>query len=171
MLLAQIHERHKAFHQRIARRAAALRPAPVKQLAKPAEVKVEPPAPAPAPPSPVPNVPDHLMAEAIKMLSIPVWNHDIKKIQQVVCEEYNISFGDLVSHRRLNRLVLPRQVAMYLCSQLTVRSSPEIGRRFGDRDHTTVLHGVRKIERLLATDSALRARVDALAERLGGLVE
>lgn len=167
-ILAQIHDRHKRFHQHIARRAAALRPAPVKQLAKPA---VEPPAPAPAPPSPVPNVPNHLMAEALKMLSVPVWNQDIKKIQQAVCEEYNISLGDLVSQRRLDRLVLPRQVAMYLCKQLTVRSTPEIGRRFGDRDHTTILHGIRKIERLLATDSALRARVDALAARLGGVVE
>lgn len=165
MLLAQIHARHKQFHRQIARRAAALRPAPIKPVDV---VKVEQSAPAP---SPAPNVPNHLMAEALKMLSVPVWNQDIKKIQQAVCEEYNISFGDLVSNRRLEKLVLPRQVAMYLCSQLTVRSSPEIGRRFGDRDHTTILHGVRKIERLLATDTALRARVDALAARLGGVVE
>lgn len=164
-ILAQIHERHKRFHRHIARRAAALRPAPIKPVDV---VKVEQPAPAP---SPAPNVPNHLMAEALKMLSVPVWNQDIKKIQQVVCEEYNISASCLLSQRRLPHYVEARQVAMYLCKQLTDRSFPEIGRRFGDRDHTTILHGIRKIERLLATDAALRARVDALAARLGGLVE
>lgn len=63
-----------------------------------------------------------------------------------VCREYNISRVDLISQRRTAPIVGPRQMAMYLAKTLTLRSLPEVGRRFGGRDHTTVLHAVRKIE-------------------------
>ena len=69
----------------------------------------------------------------------------IEDIQRVVARQYNVSRADLLSSRRTANVVRPRQVAMYLAKTLTLRSLPEIGRRFGGRDHTTVLHAVRKI--------------------------
>ena len=80
----------------------------------------------------------------------------IEDIQRVVARQYNVSRADLLSSRRTANVVRPRQVAMYLAKILTLRSLPEIGRRFGGRDHTTVLHAVRKIETLAGNDSALR---------------
>ena len=79
----------------------------------------------------------------------------IEDIQRVVARQYNVSRSDLLSSRRTANVVRPRQVAMYLAKTLTLRSLPEIGRRFGGRDHTTVLHAVRKIEALVARDTAL----------------
>ena len=73
----------------------------------------------------------------------------IEEIQRIVARQYNVSRADLLSSRRTANVVRPRQVAMYLAKQLTLRSLPEIGRRFGGRDHTTVLHAVRKIENLV----------------------
>ncbi len=76
----------------------------------------------------------------------------IEDIQRVVARQYNVSRADLLSSRRTANVVRPRQVAMYLAKILTLRSLPEIGRRFGGRDHTTVLHAVRKIEGLVSND-------------------
>ena len=73
----------------------------------------------------------------------------IEDIQRVVARQYNVSRADLLSSRRTANVVRPRQIAMYLAKTLTLRSLPEIGRRFGGRDHTTVLHAVRKIEGLV----------------------
>ncbi len=80
----------------------------------------------------------------------------IDDIQQVVCKHYNISKADLLSASRARNLVWPRQIAMYLSKVMTPRSLPEIGKWFGGRDHTTVLHAVRKIEKLAESDSGLR---------------
>ena len=71
-----------------------------------------------------------------------------------------------LSSRRTANVVRPRQVAMYLAKILTLRSLPEIGRRFGGRDHTTVLHAVRKIETLAGNDSALAEEIEALKRQL-----
>jgi chromosomal replication initiator protein len=79
----------------------------------------------------------------------------IEEIQRKVAEHYNIRLSDMIGPKRLRTVARPRQVAMYLAKQLTPRSLPEIGRRFGGRDHTTIMHGVRKIEELMATDSQL----------------
>lgn len=79
----------------------------------------------------------------------------IEDIQRIVARHYSLSKQDLLSSRRIRAIVKPRQVAMYLAKSLTLRSLPEIGRRFGGRDHTTVLHAVRKIEACLADDNAL----------------
>jgi chromosomal replication initiator protein len=86
----------------------------------------------------------------------------IEEIQRVVSRHFNVSRSDLLSARRTANVVRPRQIAMYLAKTLTLRSLPEIGRRFGGRDHTTVLHAVRKIEALIATETALAAQIDAL---------
>lgn len=86
----------------------------------------------------------------------------IEDIQRVVARHYNVSRQELVSNRRTRVIVKPRQVAMYLSKTMTPRSFPEIGRRFGGRDHTTVLHAVRKIEDLISGDSKLSHEVELL---------
>lgn len=79
----------------------------------------------------------------------------IEEIQRKVAEHYNIRLSDMIGPKRLRNIARPRQVAMYLAKHLTSRSLPEIGRRFGGRDHTTIMHGVKKIEELISTDSQL----------------
>jgi chromosomal replication initiator protein len=86
----------------------------------------------------------------------------IEDIQRVVSRHYNVSRQELVSNRRTRVIVKPRQIAMYLAKTLTPRSFPEIGRRFGGRDHTTVLHAVRKIEDLITKDTKLAHEVELL---------
>ena len=90
----------------------------------------------------------------------------IEEIQRVVARQYNVSRADLLSSRRTANVVRPRQVAMYLAKTLTLRSLPEIGRRFGGRDHTTVLHAVRKIENLVSNDVALAEEIELLKRQL-----
>jgi len=86
----------------------------------------------------------------------------IEEIQRIVSRHYNVSRTELLSNRRTRTIVKPRQVAMYLSKVLTPRSLPEIGRRFGGRDHTTVLHAVRKIEGLTETDHSLAQEIELL---------
>lgn len=86
----------------------------------------------------------------------------IDDIQKLVASHYNISRADILSSRRTANVVRPRQIAMYLSKVLTLRSLPEIGRRFGGRDHTTVLHAVRKIEELAARDKGLAEVIELL---------
>ncbi len=90
----------------------------------------------------------------------------IEDIQRIVARQYNVSRSDLLSSRRTATVVRPRQIAMYLAKMLTLRSLPEIGRRFGGRDHTTVLHAVRKIEGLLGNDNVLAEEIDLLKRLL-----
>jgi chromosomal replication initiator protein len=90
----------------------------------------------------------------------------IEDIQRIVAKHYNVSRADILSLRRTATVVKPRQVAMYLAKSLTPRSLPEIGRRFGGRDHTTVLHAVRKIEGLVGRDTGLAEEVDLLRRLL-----
>jgi len=90
----------------------------------------------------------------------------IEDIQRVVARQYNVSRSDLLSSRRTANVVRPRQVAMYLAKTLTLRSLPEIGRRFGGRDHTTVLHAVRKIEGLVGADMVLAEEIEILKRQL-----
>ncbi len=90
----------------------------------------------------------------------------IEDIQRIVGRQYNISRADLLSSRRTANVVRPRQVAMYLAKTLTLRSLPEIGRRFGGRDHTTVLHAVRKIEGLVGQDTMLADEIEVLKRQL-----
>ncbi len=90
----------------------------------------------------------------------------IEEIQRIVARQYNVSRADLLSSRRTANVVRPRQVAMYLAKTLTLRSLPEIGRRFGGRDHTTVLHAVRKIEGLVGNDAMLADEIEVLKRQL-----
>ena len=100
-----------------------------------------------------------------------VRNRDPKKvkiedIQKLVATHFNVSRAEILSSRRSAGVVKPRQIAMYLAKVLTLRSLPEIGRRFGGRDHTTVLHAVRKIEGAVTADVTLREDVELLKRML-----
>ncbi len=86
----------------------------------------------------------------------------IEEIQKRVAEHYQIRLSDMSSPRRARAVARPRQIAMYLAKQLTTRSLPEIGRKFGGRDHTTVMHAVRKIEELRASDRNFSDDIDLL---------
>lgn len=90
----------------------------------------------------------------------------IEDIQRLVANHYNVSRADILSSRRTATVVRPRQIAMYLAKSLTLRSLPEIGRRFGGRDHTTVLHAVRKIEGMVTKDQELAGEIDHLKRML-----
>jgi len=90
----------------------------------------------------------------------------IEEIQKRVAEHFNIRLADMHSARRARAVARPRQVAMYLAKQLTSRSLPEIGRKFGGRDHTTVMHAVRKVEELRSTDAGFNEDVELLRRML-----
>jgi len=90
----------------------------------------------------------------------------IDEIQRRVAEHFNIKLVEMTSDRRARIVARPRQVAMYLAKQLTTRSLPEIGRKFGGRDHTTVIHAVRKIDELMLTDPVLAEDVELLRRML-----
>ena len=90
----------------------------------------------------------------------------VEEIQRKVAEHYNIRLSDMIGPKRVRTYARPRQVAMYLSKQLTSRSLPEIGRRFGGRDHTTVIHGVRRIEELKQQDGQIAEDLELLRRAL-----
>ncbi len=92
----------------------------------------------------------------------------IEEIQKQVASHFNIRISDMHSARRARSVARPRQVAMYLAKQLTSRSLPEIGRKFGGRDHTTVMHAVKKVEELRECDSSFAEDVELLRRMLEG---
>ena len=92
----------------------------------------------------------------------------IDEIQRKVAEHYGLKLADMYSVRRSRNVARPRQVAMYLCKKLTPRSLPEIGRKFGGRDHTTVMHAVKKIEELIANDPSFADDVNTVRRVLKG---
>lgn len=95
----------------------------------------------------------------------------VERIQQAVAENFNVERADILSSRRTKDVVLPRHVAMYLARKLTLKSLPEIGRRFGGRDHTTQIAAQRKIARMMLQDAAFDRRVREIAKQLGGCIE
>lgn len=143
--------------RQLARRQAQWRrqqyqPRPVIAAPEPVIVASEPePIPAPALITPPPLNPAY---------------PPIARIQRIVCARFNISVHDMISDRRMAHLVRPRHVAMWLAKKLTVRSLPEIGRRFGGRDHTTVLHAIKSIEARRAADPELAALLDELEREI-----
>jgi len=92
----------------------------------------------------------------------------VDEIQKTVADHFSLKQADLLSERRTRAVARPRQIAMWLCKQHTTRSYPDIGRRFGGRDHTTVLHGVRKIAELMALDDQIARDVETLTRKLRG---
>ncbi|MBI3328257.1 MAG: chromosomal replication initiator protein DnaA [Nitrospinae bacterium] len=92
----------------------------------------------------------------------------VERIQEAVCAHFKIPLAVLTSKKRNKEVATARQVAMYLTRQLTKRSLPDIGRRFGGKDHTTVLHAYEKIKRLVESDAQLKTELDQLVGRLQG---
>jgi chromosomal replication initiator protein len=90
----------------------------------------------------------------------------IERIQRKVAEFYSIPLAEMRSKRRFRKMARPRQIAMYFARELTPMSLPSIGNRFGKRDHTTVMHAIKTVERLVATDPEFAADVAALREEL-----
>lgn len=147
------HERSKRFRQEIALRAERLAN-PVEELR------------AYVPPPYQPPIPNAHIAAACEIV-FPSWVNEIMKIKAAVARDFGVSVLDIDSARRTAKIVLPRQVAMYLCQKFSRHSLEEIGRRFGGRDHSSVHHSVGKMESVLPADQALFARVNAISESLG----
>jgi len=91
---------------------------------------------------------------------------NIEEIQKRVSQHFNVKMSDMSSARRSRTIARPRQIAMYLSKNLTSRSLPEIGRRFGNRDHTTVIHAVKKVEELRSKDLSFDEDVQLLIRML-----
>jgi chromosomal replication initiator protein len=90
----------------------------------------------------------------------------IEKIQSIISERFGLSLDELCGDKRSQAIVYPRQVAMYLSRELTDSSLPKIGREFGGRDHTTVIHATSKIQRLIREDRAVYNLVQELTARI-----
>jgi len=90
----------------------------------------------------------------------------VDKIQNVVSNYFNIALSEMLSQRRSRPLARPRQIAMYLAKKLTTRSLPEIGRRFANRDHTTVIHAVKTITRLSEQDDEMKRNISQIKSLL-----
>ena len=100
------------------------------------------------------------------LLNIPENKVNIELIQTVVCKFFKISKNEMLSARRSRYLVRPRQAAIYLAKSLTTKSLPEIGRAFSNRDHTTVIHSVKTIDKLRKIDNELNSNLDSLKNKL-----
>lgn len=90
----------------------------------------------------------------------------VDEIKRAVCERFDVPLREMTSSRRFRGVARPRQVAMYLSHKLTQRTLTEIGRLFGHRDHTTVIHAIKQVEHLRLVDGEFAADVLALEERL-----
>lgn len=90
--------------------------------------------------------------------------HSIPLIQRIVCKHFGITMAQMLGQRRIAPIVRPRQIAMYLCRVLTERSWPDIGRRFGGRDHTTALAAIKRIEKIMAENPGFAVSVNDLRE-------
>jgi len=91
----------------------------------------------------------------------------VEDIQEIVASRFHVKISDLKSKRRTKTLVYPRQIAMFLCRDMTDSSFPEIGRDFGGKDHTTIIHACKQIQKSQANDSTLRATLQSLKEEIG----
>ena len=107
---------------------------------------------------------------SVNLLSDLISAHEktisIESIQKKVSSYYNLSLSDMSSSRRSINIARPRQIAMFLCKELTSYSYPEIGRAFGGKDHTTVIHAVKKIESMLKIDPKLKKQFLELKETI-----
>ena len=91
---------------------------------------------------------------------------NVESIQNLVASHFNLNIQELLSPRRSRSLARPRQIAMYLAKQFTTNSLPDIGRKFSNRDHTTVIHAVKKINELIKNDNEIRQNVLELKKKL-----
>jgi hypothetical protein len=116
----------------------------------------------PPPLTVLPPIPNHVIAQAANV-AFPKYMSRVEAIQRSTLTEFpSVTITELRSQRRTKTVVRARQIAMYLAKTETGQSLPELGRRFGGRDHTTILHGVRKIEGLIGKDPELAAMVNRI---------
>ena len=87
-------------------------------------------------------------------------------IQKHVAEHFRIKVSEMKSDKRIKTLVIPRQIAIYICRELTKASYPEIGEKFGGKDHSTIIHSVKKIEKQMAADADFKGTVEDIKKRL-----
>ena len=87
-------------------------------------------------------------------------------IQKMVADHFRIKVSELKSDKRIKTLVVPRQIAIYICRELTKASYPEIGEKFGGKDHSTIIHSVKKIEKQMAGDAEFKATVEDIKKKL-----
>jgi len=178
------YEQRLAFRAKIAARAVPQSPPPERSVgitgyqaiqqtkAREFTKRVKPPVkalqPAALPAEPDPPLPSMVWPAIPEGAEEPQWGRlmIIQRIQEIVGTHYWVTRRDIISASRVARLVRPRQVAMYLTKIFTNRSLPDIGRRFGNRDHTTVLHAVRKISQLILIDPILAAEVELLRQQI-----
>lgn len=167
----QLHALHRARHARwaFAERQRAL-PAPVARVETPAAVVL----------APKPVVRDWLLlrspldrlfakvAEGERARDFDLKIIHVRQIQKAVSQKYGVSIIDINSARRTVSIVWPRQIAVYLAKMITLKSLPEIGQKFGGRDHTTVLHAVRKVGARVASDPEFAAEIEALRAAIVG---
>ena len=115
----------------------------------------------------VPIDADQEDAETINICILPVKTvHTVEGIKRVVCRQYGLSHSEMISDRREKKIVHPRQIAMFLCRELTTLSMPRIGQRFGDKDHTTVFHAIHKVKSMIANDPDVNNEVSELRAQL-----
>ena len=109
----------------------------------------------------------HLASQALRGLQRTTKTTiTITSIQKNVADFYNITQSDIIGKKRVKQIVVPRQIAMYLSRELTDYSLPKIGKEFGGKDHTTVLHAIDKIEEELQTDNELQEQLNTLKAKL-----
>jgi hypothetical protein len=164
-IIEVLHQEHKQRLARIASRAVVEPPPPVKQE--------EPEEPQEKAKIPFMEWAAHERAWEIELLHCgdyesPRGGPPIRKIQDVVCRHYGVSRDDMLSARRTADLIEPRHVAIYLARRLTPHALPKLGRSFGNRDHTTILHAFRKIGARIEKDKSMREVVETLAYRIEG---
>jgi chromosomal replication initiator protein len=90
----------------------------------------------------------------------------IEKIQKTVAEHFQIKVAELKSSRRLKNFVFPRQISMYICRKLTELSYPEIGAKFGGKDHSTIIHAIKKIDKKIEEDIHTKILVEKLMDKM-----
>lgn len=93
------------------------------------------------------------------------WLAPIRKIQQTICEEFDVTLIELKSARRSKPIIAPRHIAMWMCRKLTMASLPAIARAFGDRDHTTIIHACRNAEILMASNLSLKEKTETIIRK------
>lgn len=158
----RLRREHRERRERLFPKPSSIRPAVID--VKPEEVMAAKLAPL-APYGETVTIMTKLVFEATKK-TVLASQPTVRLILRECSREYRVGVNDIRSARRTADIVLPRQVAAYLLKTLTLRSFPDIGRRLGGRDHTTILHAYRKIETLIRHDQKLAERVEAIAARV-----
>jgi chromosomal replication initiator protein len=152
----RLHAEHKA-------RQARFSAAATKHKMAPFEITVPRNVPEPV----LPPISDEQIKEAQEILQKKGLLNQVDIIQRVVLAKFpQVTLADLKSNRRTAKVVLPRQIGMYLCKELTNKSYPDIGRRFGGRDHSTVIHSVRKITEMVRDNEVFAQFINRMRDMI-----